>query len=138
MLGGGAQALDKAIIDSYRRRRDFIAATAWRLLGWVLGTGEVWLTLYFLQHPVDLFEAFMLESMGQALRKAVFIVPGALGVQEGGFILLGAVVGLNPETGLALSLVKRVRELLIGLPAILYWQIMEGHNLLYRKNNLSE
>jgi hypothetical protein len=47
-------------------------------------------------------------------------------------------VGLNPETGLALSLVKRVRELLVGLPAILTWQIMEGHNWLLRKDTLSK
>ena len=124
------------IIDIYRKRRAFIAASAWRLLGWVLGTCEVWLILYFLQHPVNLFEAFMLESMGQALRKAVFIVPGALGVQEGGFVLLGAAVGLNPETKLALSLVKRVRELLLGLPTILVWQMMEGRHLLLQKNKL--
>jgi putative membrane protein len=82
---GNAQALDKAIIETYSNRRDFIAACAWRLLGWIVGTGEVWLTLYFLQHPVNIFEAFMLESMGQALRKVVFIVPGALGGARGRF-----------------------------------------------------
>jgi len=129
---GGAQSLDRAILSTYRRRGALIQAGAWRLFGWIGGTGEVWLALYFLGHPVTLVEAFMLESLGQAVRNAAFMIPGALGVQEGGFILLGAVVGLTPDTGLALSLVKRVRELSLGLPALLVWQIQVGKRLLRR------
>jgi hypothetical protein len=65
-------------------------------------------------------DALMLESVGQAIRGAAFAIPGALGVQEGGYLLLGALVGLHAETGLALSLAKRARELLLGLPGLLY------------------
>ena len=72
----------------------------------------------------------MLESLIQAVRSAAFFMPGALGVQEGGLILLGAVVGLGPEVALALSLIKRIRELAVGLPALLAWQMIEGHRLV--------
>ncbi len=130
---GGASALDDAIVETYRRRRDFLLACAWRLLGWLAGVLEVWLALYFLGYPVSLAEALLLESLSQAIRHAAFIVPGGLGVQEGAFILLGSLVGLGPETGLALSLVKRVRELLLGLPALLLWQLLEGRRVLHRK-----
>ena len=65
----------------------------------------------------------MLESLGQAVRAGAFAVPGALGVQEGGYVMLGRVVGLGPETALALSLAKRVRELVLGIPGLIAWQL---------------
>jgi hypothetical protein len=42
-------------------------------------------------------------------------------VQEGGYLLLAPVAGLPPEACLALSLAKRARELLLGLPGLVYW-----------------
>jgi putative membrane protein len=125
-LTGGAAALDHMVERLYRRRRPVLIACAWRLLGWLLGTGEVWLTLYFLGHPVTLSEALTLESLGQAIRAAAFAIPGALGVQESGFIVLGGVLGVPPAPSLALSLVKRARELALGLPGLIAWQITEG------------
>jgi len=130
---GGAEALDAAVIATYRRRREFVRACIWRMAGWFAGTLEVWLALYFLDRPIGLAEALMLESLGQAIRHAAFVIPGALGVQEGGFILLGAVAGLGPDTGLALSLMKRIRELLLGLPALLVWQMIEGRHFFRRR-----
>jgi len=128
-VSGGAATLDKAIHDMYRHRSLLAAASTWRLLGWILGTGEVWLIMYFLGIPVTLMEALLLESLGQAVRAAGFIIPASLGVQEGGFLLLGATLGIPPHTALALSLGKRVRELLLGLPGLALWQIRSGHHL---------
>ena len=68
-------------------------------------------------------------SLGQAVRSAAFIVPGGYGVQEGGYMLIGAFYGLPAETGLALSLIKRVREIILGIPGLLDWQIFEGKRL---------
>ena len=99
---------------------------AWRLVGWFVGIGEVWLALYFLGQPVGLDEALMLEALGQAIRGAAFAIPGALGVQEGGFALLAPLVGLSMETGVAISLVKRVRELTLGVPGLMAWQVAES------------
>ena len=116
-------AIDASVGVLYRQRRTIAAASAWHLLSWLLGTGEVWLALWFLGHPVGLAEAIMLESLGQAVRAGAFAVPGALGVQEGGYVMLGRVVGLEPETALALSLAKRVRELVLGIPGLIAWQL---------------
>lgn len=125
-FSGGAEALDAAVQGAYARRGVGINSFLLNLAGWVVGTGEVWLALHFLGHPVSLLDALMLESLGQAIRGIAFAIPGALGVQEGGYVLLGALVGLSPPTALALSLIKRARELLLGLPALLYWQLIES------------
>jgi uncharacterized membrane protein YbhN (UPF0104 family) len=71
-------------------------------------------------HPVSWFNALLLESLGQAIRGAAFAIPGALGVQEGGYLLLAPLAGLPPDTALALSLAKRAREMLLGIPGLLY------------------
>jgi len=131
-LSGGAATLDQAIIEIYRHKKVLAAASAWRLCSWIIGTGEVWLIMYFLEQPVNLSEALLLESLGQAIRAAGFLIPGSLGIQEGGFLLLGTVLGIPPQTALALSLGKRVRELILGLPGLITWQIGTGQRLWRR------
>lgn len=97
-------------------------------LAWAAGAVEIWLILYFMGYPVSWLEAFALEALGQAIRSAAFAMPGALGVQEAGYMVLAPMVGLSPEIGLALSLVKRVRHVVLGVPALLIWQGLEGRN----------
>ena len=125
-FSGGAEALDAAVQVAYARPGVGLASFLLNLVGCIAGVGEVWLALGFLGHPVSLGDALMLESLGQAIRGIAFAIPGALGVQEGGYVLLGALVGLPPTAALALSLMKRARELLLGVPALVYWQIIEG------------
>ena len=88
--------------------------------------GETWLSLYLLGHPIGFVEALIIESLIQAVRGAAFAVPGALGVQEGSLILIGAAVGVPAEMALALSLAKRVREAAVGAAGVIVWQIEEG------------
>jgi len=125
----GVRGLHDAIQEMHGRPRALAASGAWHLLGWVLGTLEVWVALVFMGIPVGLREAFILESLGQAARSAGFAVPSGVGVQEAGYLVTGAMLGLAPETALALSLAKRLREVGMGLPALLAWQWLEGRRL---------
>jgi putative membrane protein len=115
-----AQAIDLAVQGTYRRNGPVTASFLLSLVGWIVGTGEVFLIARFLGTPVSWRDAFVLESLGQAIRGAGFAIPGALGVQEGGYLLLAPLAGLAPNAALALSLAKRARELLLGLPGLLY------------------
>jgi putative membrane protein len=120
-----AEAVDAAVHEMYRERGKVAASFALSLVGWVVGTGEVWFVLRLIGHPVDWTDALILESLGQAIRGAAFAIPGSLGVQEGGYLLLARLVGLPPEAALALSLAKRARELLLGVPGIVYLHFVE-------------
>jgi putative membrane protein len=115
-----AQAIDAAVHEAYSRSGPVAASFLASLLGWLVGAGEVYLILLYVGHPVSWVTALLLESLGQAVRGAAFAVPGALGVQETGYVLLAPLAGLSAEIALALSLAKRVRELLLGLPGLLY------------------
>jgi uncharacterized membrane protein YbhN (UPF0104 family) len=74
-----------------------------------------------------------LEGLVYLLRSAAFFVPGAIGVLEGGYILLGPVFGLPPGVALSLSFLKRGRDFALGVPAVLIWQALEGRRLLGRR-----
>jgi putative membrane protein len=115
-----ADAIDVAVEDTYRRGRSAAASFALSLAGWLVGSGEVYLALWLLGSPVGWGDALLLESLGQAIRGAAFAIPGALGVQEGGDLLLAPVAGLTPDAALALSFAKRAREILLGVPGLLY------------------
>lgn len=132
-IAGQAGRIDEAVRAIYADRPAFLRACLWRLFGWVAGTGEIYLILMFLGHPVSLAEALVLESLGQGVKAAAFLVPGALGVLEGSFIVFGAMFGLTADISLVVALAKRVRELALGLPGLIAWQMHEGRLLLRRR-----
>ncbi|HXE27118.1 MAG TPA: hypothetical protein VN656_01325, partial [Stellaceae bacterium] len=67
-----------------------------------------------------------IEGLLYAVRSVAFMVPMAAGIQEGGYLVVGAAFGLPPDQALALSLLKRGRDLALGVPALLGWQALEG------------
>jgi putative membrane protein len=117
--------LQAALRVIYAAHGRIAGASLVHLAGWSTGVLEIWLALDRMGQPVSFPEALVLESLGQAVRSAAFAVPGALGIQEGGFILLGGLFGLSPATSLSLSLVKRLPDLAIGLPGLAAWQMIE-------------
>ncbi|MSP01625.1 MAG: TIGR00374 family protein [Acetobacteraceae bacterium] len=126
------QRLAEALSAIWKRPRAVAMSTTLHTTAWLLGTMEIWIALHWMGHDISLADAMILESLGQAIRGAAFPVPGALGVQEGGFVILGHLVGIDPQTAIALSLVKRVPDIVLGLPALFAWHWLEGR----RKNAL--
>ena len=118
----GAAMIDADVMLLYKERNTLMISGCWHMAAWLLGVFEVWFALGILGHPVDIGTAFLFESLGQAIRTGAFAVPGGLGIQEGGYVLVGSVLGIDPAVALALSLARRVRELLFGLPGLVVWQ----------------
>lgn len=129
----GAAALHGALAGIYRDRRRLAASCALHLACWIASAAEVWLALLIAGEPLPFATVVAIESLLYAIRTAAFAVPQAVGVQEGAYILLGAGFGLTPEMALALSLVKRGRDLAIGLPAIAVWQAIESKRFWRRR-----
>lgn len=134
---GNMQGLHETILAMYRDRYALFASFLCHLAAWLTGVGEVWLALYFMGVDMALAEAVVIESLAQAVRSAGFAIPAALGVQEGGYLAFGTLVGLGPEAALALSLVRRVRQVLVGVPGLLFWQLTEGRRLAVSRKRSS-
>lgn len=132
-MASGSAALDAEIRRLYGNRRALAAGSLWHLAGWLVGTGEVWLTLYLLGHPVSVPAAIMWQSLGEVIRTSAFVVPGAVGIQEGGYIVLGRLLGVPPDAALALSFIGRARELVFGVPGLLAWRMQAASTPLRRR-----
>ncbi len=125
----GALALDHELRVSLRRGRSLLFAGSLQLVALVTGSLEIWFVLRLFGHPVSFSAAITLESMTQAMRHLAFFVPAGLGVQEAGLVLFGHALGISSELALALSVAKRIRELLCGIPPLAYWQFLEARRL---------
>jgi glycosyltransferase 2 family protein len=128
----GAASVHIELGHIHRRRAGLWTGFFLHLACWVAGALEVWVALRLAGRPLGFAVVLVIESLLYAIRTVAFAIPNAVGVQEGTYILLGVAFGLTPEMGLALSLLKRARDLAIGLPALGIWQALEGGRLWRR------
>jgi putative membrane protein len=130
MLGfasaGESLDLTRNVLDIYQRHRHVWLALTLHLAGWFMSAVQLWAAAQALDRPLSVGEALALQSIAYAARGAFFFVPGGFGVQEGTFVLVGAVLGVDPAMALALSLILRARDILLGLPALTVWYTAEG------------
>jgi putative membrane protein len=125
----GGETLDQAVRALYARRKALIVCCAWTIMSLVAGSGEIWIALHALDLHATLINALILQSMVLTIRSAAFAVPGGLGVQEGGYLVVGNLLGIPGDAAFALSLIARVRELALGIPGLIAWQIFEARRL---------
>lgn len=128
-LADSVAALDQELSAMLSRGPTLFGVALLQLVGLISASFEVWYVLRLCGHPVSAGSAVILESMTQALRHVAFFVPAGIGVQEAGLILFGQVLGISGELALAVSMAKRVREILCGVPPLLGWQWMEMRRL---------
>ena len=128
----GAASLHAAIAAIYRHRAGVYVSFILHLGCWVAATVEAWLALRFAGAPISFGVMLAIESLLYAVRSVAFAIPNAFGVQEGAYVILGQSFGLSPEMALALSLLKRARDLAIGAPVLAVWQLVETGRLWRR------
>ena len=124
--------LEARVHRLYRNRAAIARAFGIHFLAWIVGVGEAGIALAMMGVRPGLGSLIVLESLTFAIRTAAFFVPAAAGVQEGGYVLLGGALGIAPEFALALSLLKRGRELLLGTAALVLWHSVESRRLWLR------
>ncbi len=117
-----ARKVDEALRAIYRDGGRLARAAALRMAFRLALVVETGVALELLGHPSGLAKAMALEALGQTVRAGAFLIPGGIGVQEGAFAGLALGLGIPAPVGLAVSLCKRARELLVGAPALLDWQ----------------
>lgn len=120
--------------DALMQRRGRLAGgAATHFLCWCGGGGNVWIAYHLLGAHPSLADALAIESLLSAVLAVGFFVPGGLGVQELTYIGVGRVFGMPAHLSLALSLIRRARDIIIGAPALLLWQALEARQLKTRK-----
>ena len=125
---GGVGRLQAALARLYAPRR-VVAGAAVHLVGWFATGVGTWITLRLLGAPVGVVQVLALEALLDALVAAAFLVPGAAGVQEAGYVGLGALFGVPPDLALGVSLLRRGKDLCWGVPVLALWQWREMRRL---------
>lgn len=121
-LGHEAQRL-------YANRLRVGAAIAIHLCGWIATGIATWLSLHLLGLDLPIVPILALEAVLDAVVAVAFIVPGAIGVQEAGYVGLGTMFGIPPDLALGVSLLRRAREASWGVPILALWQWQEFRRL---------
>ena len=120
--------LHERLMALHQRRAAALGSGCVHLGCWFLGAAEIWVVLYALGIPTPAEKCLIIESLGMAARSAGFFVPGALGVQEAALVMVCGLVGLSPETAMLIAIVKRLRDAVLGVPALAMWQWVEGRH----------
>jgi len=123
-----------AIEDLYDSPSRLAASAALHLLAWIGAGGGTWIAFRLVGGQISLPNAIALEALLCTIRSIAAFVPAAIGVQEAGYAMLAPLFGLPAEMGLAVSLLKRAREIVLGVPALLYWQGFEIRKALEATN----
>jgi putative membrane protein len=113
--------LHDCLVRLHQRPQAMLAGGALHLGSWLLGASEIWVVLAALKLGISPLKCVVIEAVSMTARSAGFLIPGALGVQEIGLIMAGQLVGLPAETAILVAIVKRLRDVLIGVPGLLLW-----------------
>ncbi len=111
------RSLDRTILEFYRHNRPaFYASTGLFFLGWMAEALEVYVIVYFLGGPAMALSAISIGALSVFIKGGTFFIPGSLGAQDGGNVLLLQAFGYSDVTGIAFALLRRFRELVwIGI-----------------------
>ena len=96
------------------------------LFAWFAGAAATFVAVRLMGVHVAFASIVSIEALLCAARSAAIFIPNALGIQEAAYAMLMPLFGLTASVGLALSLLKRARDIAIGVPILLVWQAAEG------------
>ncbi len=125
--------LDARLVRFYTAHRErFAWAILWAFANWVLGAVEIYYAMYFLGHPVSFVDAWIIEAVAQLVRAGTFFIPASIGAQEGAFMLVCAAMTGSLALGVAVAVVRRIREIVwivwgIGLGLMYTLKPAVGH-----------
>jgi putative membrane protein len=125
-----ADAIRAELAGTYANRGALLSSFLLHILSWLASGATSWLALSMMGAHAALWRVLTLESLMAAVRAVAFISPGALGVQEGAYVLAAPLLGIAPSPALLLSLLKRAKDVAIGVPALLIWQAGESRALI--------
>jgi glycosyltransferase 2 family protein len=137
LRGAGAASVSvAATFDTiYSSRSRLALSSALHLGGWIATAVGSWICFHLIGTHITLASVLAIEALVCAARSAAVFVPNALGVQEAAYAVLAPLFGVGAEFGLAVSLLKRARDIAVGVPILLIWQAAEGKRALAGRPN---
>jgi len=127
-----AHNFSAAVHAIYLARTRVALSILLQFAGWIASGLWLWVVLAVMDLHPGLGQAVAIQALVEGLRSATVFIPAAIGVQEAGYAAVAPVFGLPPEIGLAVSLLRRARDILVAAPVLLAWQVVEGRRAAAR------
>jgi putative membrane protein len=127
---GRAGAIQHSFADMYDSPLRLSLSLAVHLASWLATALWAWIAVRLIGKSLSFPSILAIEAILYGIRSVAFFVPAAIGVQEAAYALLGPLFGLPAPAALALSLLKRARDVALGVPILLAWQVAEGGHAL--------
>jgi putative membrane protein len=134
--GAASAAVATTLSDIHRSSLRIGLSSALHLVGWLASAVGTWIAFRLIGVRIGLLPVVAIESLVCAARSAAVFVPNALGVQEAAYAVLAPLFGVAAEYGLAVSLLKRARDIALGVPILLIWHAAEGQRALAKSPRL--
>lgn len=122
-------AFNEALRDIYAAPLRLVSSTLLHLICWIASGIATWAAFRLMGLEVDVAAVLAVEAIVYGARSLGFMVPSGVGVQEVAYAAIAPLVGIPAEAAVALSLIKRGRDVAIGVPALIVWQGMEGRRV---------
>ena len=103
---------------SFEKKRLFLAII-FRIIGWIAGALEIYVFLWIIGVDANLIDVILIESVTAIIRSVAFFIPAGLGIQEFAFVMIGGFVGYSGVISFAIAVGRRLREIMVGIPAII-------------------
>jgi len=116
--------LDYSLYRLSFEKNKIAKALFFRLLGWIAGAIEIYVFLLIIGVETSLIDVILIESVTSVIKSLAFFIPAGLGVQEFAFVFIGELVGLSGIISFSIAMGRRLREILVGIPALLTWYLI--------------
>jgi len=129
-IEGLAPSVDQEMSAFYRSRpRDLVLAVTSHQLAFVCGVVQMWLLLGWLGLPRSFATSLAIESFSMLLGFVIFVVPGSIGVQEGGKLLIFAALGLPAAAGLTVGIAFRLTSIVSAAAGLMAFAALKGRKV---------
>jgi len=128
------EAFGKALDELYDHPWRLVLSSLAHFVAWIASGIWLWVVMRLCGAHVSVFSAIAVEALLGGLRSVTFFIPASVGIQEAGYVALVSMFGMGPEIGLAVSLLKRARDVVVGVPVLLAWQFLEGKRAFAQQN----
>lgn len=125
----GIEAVNAEMTELYRSPARLFACFVLHFIGWLLSGMWDWFAFHLIGFPIDVDQAMAIEALLSGASAVAFLVPVSAGVQEASYAGFGALFGVPAELSLAVALIRRARDVVIGVPILLLWQMIEVRRL---------
>lgn len=104
------EEIDRNIREFYSiNKAGFAAAFGLHFFGRLCGVAEIYLAARFLDFPLSWTDSYLLASLTVIINLLFVFVPGTVGVMEGAFAGVFALIKVDPALGTSLQIIRRLR-----------------------------